>query len=165
MIHPTCREVLATVAASFSREIVPELSSIEARSSAATIEHLLRHVMLRIEEEGEVLMRDIARLRTLLAHIADWMEQTGAVSPESLSTALANEPADLWTLQRQGDEALRLRASLVAVQAQLDGLAGDWAGNEGYQALRREIGGYIGAQLMDEARLIAPAFSGRGPRR
>jgi hypothetical protein len=165
MIHPTCGEVLATVAASFSREIVPELSSVEARSSAATIEHLLRHVMLRIEEEGEVLMRDIGRLRELLAQVADWLEQGGAASATTVRAALASEPSDLWTLSRQGEEAMRLRGSLVAVQADLDALAAGCAQDGGYQAVRRAIGAYIGAQLMDEARLIAPAFSGMGPRR
>ncbi|HUD28799.1 MAG TPA: hypothetical protein VMQ93_08005 [Novosphingobium sp.] len=165
MIHPTCGEVLATVAASFTREIVPELTSIEARSSAATIEHLLRHVMLRIEEEGEVLMRDVARLDGLLSQAADWLDESGSGAAGALRAVLAHERADLWTLSRQGEEALRLRGALVTVQGQLDALAEDWSRDEGYRALRSAIGAYIGAQLMDEARLIGPAFSGRGPRR
>ena len=165
MIHPSASEVLATVLSTFSREIVPELSTVEARSSAATIEHLLRHVLLRIDREGDVLMRDIARLRVLLTDIADWLTVHSPEDAAGVLAVLAEFPGDLTALASQGEEAMRLRGALVSVRQALERLEPGHGGAPPFQALRAAIGTYIGAQLADEATLIEPAFSGRGPRR
>jgi hypothetical protein len=165
MIHPTAAEVLATVLSTFSREIVPDLTTVEARSSGATIEHLLRHVLLRLEHEGEILMRDIARLRRLLDDIAGWLEEVSPVDAAGLRDVLAQEPAQLCSLGTQGVEALRLRGALVSAQETLERLRSGFAQDEAFLALKSAIGAYIAEQLVDEAMLIEPAFSGKGPRR
>lgn len=165
MIHPTCLEVLATVQTTFSRDIVPKLDDIEARSAAATIEHLLRHVALRIEHEGEFLTTDIARLSALLSRAADWMGSRGADNPGSVRDLLAGEERAVGSyrsLEALGSAALALRGALVEVQELLHARdEGDSEAADIHEAVRE----YIGLQLTDEAKLIEPAFSGQGPRR
>lgn len=165
MIHPSAAEVLATVLSTFSREIVPGLTTVEERSSAATIEHLLRHVLLRLEHEGDILMRDIGRLRRLLTDIAGWLEDVSPVDAAALHDVLTHEPTQLCSLGTQGAEAMRLRGALVSAQDALERLRSESAHEEGFLAIKSAIGGYITEQLVDEAMLIEPAFSGEGPRR
>ncbi|MDE2596132.1 MAG: hypothetical protein KGL44_04550 [Sphingomonadales bacterium] len=167
MIHPTCTEVLATVQTAFDEQVVPHLADSEARSAAATIGHLLRHVALRIEQEGQILSDDIARLEALLGRIADWFDETRAADAQPLRAALVPAlPAGRYpSLTLIGERALALRAALVAAQERLQEAAAGHGSEAGYTDLRAGIRDYIAAQLADEARLIAPAFQGRGPRR
>lgn len=167
MIHPSCAEVLATIQTGFEEQIVPHLADSEARSAAATIGHLLRHVALRLDEEGQILTDDIARLRTLLTQIAGWFDNTGLGEAAPLRAAIAQEmpEATYLSLTLLGELALALRGALVAAQETLHGLVGLHGNDPGYQALRDAIRQYIAAQLADEAKLIAPAFQGKGPRR
>ncbi len=57
--------------------------------------------------------------------------------------------------------ALALRTELVDVQRQLM----DDDSDESTQTLHASIREYIAQQLTDEATLIDPAFTGKGPRR
>lgn len=165
MIHPTCLEVLATVQSTFTRDIVPKLSDVEARSAAATIEHLLRHVALRIEHEGSLLTQDIARLVALLGDIAGWMESHDGDAAAAIRATLAAEAKAAGAyrgLDALGEGALRLRGALVEAQKLIyPRVTADPRAAE----LRTRVQRYIGEQLADEAKLIEPAFSGRGPRR
>jgi hypothetical protein len=163
MIHPTCLEVLSTVQSALTREIIPRLTDVDARSTAATIEHLLRHIALRIEHEGQILTTDIARLCDLLKEAAQWQQARGTdPSPlRDLLAAEAREGAGYRNLDQLGAAALRLRAALVDVQRQLMAVEGDDISD----ALHARMRDYIALQLTDEAKLIDPAFTGRGPRR
>ena len=163
MIHPTCSEVLATIQTGFAEQVVPHLHDAEARSAAATIGHLLRHVALRIEGEGQVLTDDIARLRALLRQIEAWFAQAGEAHGIILPADLP--PGTYPSLALLGEQALALRGALVAAQDRLHSLSPVYAADPYYQALRQAIRDYIAAQLADEAKLIAPAFQGKGPRR
>lgn len=167
MIHPTCAQVLGTIQTSFDEQIAPHLADSEARSAAATIGHLLRHVALRIEDEGQILSDDITRLRALLTQIAAWFDATGHGDGAALHGAVAQRlPEGIYpSLTLLGKQALALRGALVAAQARLQKLAAAHGDDAGYRALRDAIRHYIAAQLADEAKLIAPAFQGRGPRR
>lgn len=160
MIHPSCAEVLATIQTGFEEQVVPHLHDIEARSAAATIGHLLRHVALRIEHEGQILLDDIARLEALLGGIAAWFETCGAGDPRAIRAALTDDsPQGVYPgLGLLGERAMRLRGALVKAQEVLHGLPDDGG-------LREAVRGYIAAQLAEEARLIEPAFRGKGPRR
>lgn len=163
MIHPTCLEVLATVQSAFTREIVPRLKDVDGRSTAATIEHLLRHIALRIEHEGRILTDDIARLVELLKAAANWQE--GAMHESAglraLLAAEARAAGAYRNLDELGAAALALRGALVEVQGQL----AERMDRPGSEALHARIREYIGQQLTDEAELIEPAFTGQGPRR
>lgn len=167
MIHPTCTEVLATIQTSFETQIVPFLQDKEAQSAAATIGHLLRHVALRIELEGQILSDDVVRLEALLGRIAHWFDEAGLDAPAPIGAALseASHEGVFPGLDALGERALRLRGALAAAQDALQGLAAHHKSTPGYAALRQEIRSYIAVQLSDEAKLIAPAFQGKGPRR
>jgi hypothetical protein len=167
MIHPTCGEVLATIQTGFEEQIVPHLGPAEARSAAATIGHLLRHVALRIENEGQILFDDLRRLEAVLERIAAWFETSGLGDAAAIRTVLDQTlPQDTYPgLTLFGERALALRGALVAAQDVLHQLAASHGSDPDYAALREAIRGYIAAQLEDEAKLITPAFQGRGPRR
>jgi hypothetical protein len=167
MIHPTCAEVLATIQTGFDEQIVPHLHDNEARSAAATIGHLLRHVALRIADEGQILHDDVARLEALLARIADWLEQVGEGEPSAIRAVVIDRvpPEAYPSLAVLADRALALRGVLVAAQEALHRLAATHGSDPVYGELRQAVRDYIAAQLADEARLIAPAFQGKGPRR
>lgn len=167
MIHPTCAEVLATIQTGFEQQIVPTLGDAEAKSAAATIGHLLRHVSLRIEREGQILLDDVARLETVLGRIAAWLEQTGAGDPGGIRSGLGQAlPSGTYpSLALLGERALALRGALVTAQEALHRLSASHGGDPAYADLRQSIRDYIAVQLADEAKLIAPAFQGKGPRR
>jgi hypothetical protein len=167
MIHPTCAQVLATIQTTFEGQIVPLLADAEARSAAATISHLLRHVALRIESEGQILQDDAGRLEVLLGRIADWFEQSGTGDPAAIRAATGRKlPSGVYPgLALMGEQVLALRAALVDAQERLHALAENHGGDPAYADLRQAIRDYIGAQLADEAKLIEPAFLGKGPRR
>lgn len=167
MIHPTCAEVLATIQTGFDEQIVPHLHDSEARSAAATIGHLLRHVALRIAGEGQILHDDVSRLEALLDRIAGWFEQAGEGDPGDIRAVIANRvPPDAYlSLSLLGERALALRGALVAAQEALHRLSATHGADPAYVDLRQALRDYIAAQLADEARLIAPAFQGKGPRR
>lgn len=167
MIHPTCAEVLATIETGLARDIVPHLHNTEARSAAATIGHLLRHVALRIEDEGQILSDDIARLRRLVSELAGWLD--GPVPPVAASLRATLEgdlPEGVYpSLRLLGERALALRGALVAGQGELHRLRASHGHDAGFQALESAIAAYGAQQLADEGRLIEPAFLGKGPRR
>lgn len=167
MIHPTCTEVLATIQTSFEQQIVPFLQDKEAQSAAATIGHLLRHVALRIQYEGQILSDDVTRLEVLLGRIARWFNEAGLDAPAPIGAALSEalQEGVFPGLDVLGERALKLRGALVAAQETLQGLEAHHESAPGYAALRQGIRSYIAVQLADEAKLIAPAFQGKGPRR
>lgn len=167
MIHPTCAEVLATIQTGFEQQIVPALGDAEAKSAAATIGHLLRHVALRIEHEGQILLDDVARLEILLGRIAAWLEQAPAGDPGGIRAVLGQPlPSRTYpSLALLGERALALRGALVRAQEALQGLSKSHGDDPAYADLRQSIRDYIAVQLADEAKLIAPAFQGKGPRR
>lgn len=167
MIHPTCTEVLATIQTSFDEQIVPFLQDKEAQSAAATIGHLLRHVALRIQSEGQILSDDVARLEQVLGRILQWFDEVGLEAPAATGAALgaASREGVFLSLDALGERALKLRGALNAAQEMLQGLEARHKSAAGYADLRQAIRSYIAAQLADEARLIAPAFQGKGPRR
>ena len=79
--------------------------------------------------------------------------------------------ASCWTqrpypsLERLGELALGLRGALVGAQEKLLALKTRYERDADYIALHQAIRAYIALQLEDEAKLIAPAFLGQGPRR
>lgn len=168
MIHPNVEEILATIQASLNRDIIPALSDIDAISSAATIEHLLRYLAVRIDKEGEMLAKDIHRLERLLEKASEWFDETG-IAPDArikqvaelngLNDGIYNSVRDL------GERVLALRHALALVQQHMKGAIEPADQTPVFFALREDIRVYIAQQLQDEAELIEPAFFGRGPRR
>lgn len=167
MIVPTAREVLAMIERTLTDVVEPDCGTMAARSALATTGHLLRHVQLRLEHEGQVLTDDIAALRPLLHDVAAWLDRTGA-PVASIAAALSRtfRATNAYpTLESLGEEAGTLRHALTDALERLIALRADHGTDPAYLALRQDIRTYLAAQINAEAVYVGPAFTGKGPRR
>ncbi|MGK2908233.1 MAG: hypothetical protein ACSLE1_00270 [Sphingobium sp.] len=169
MIHPSAAQIVRNIEATLVDVVEPAVQTTTARSALATIRHLLRHVALRIDEEGQILADDIPAQVQLLDKIAAYLAETGyAGQSDAVHLALtqATEPdARYPTLVIMGARASRLRQAvqdaLIFLQGERDARGADPA----YLAIRAAIRTYLAAEVTAEAALINPAFEDKGPRR
>ena len=167
MIVPTASEVLATIETTLVNVVVPDARSTSALSALATTGHLLRHVQLRLELEGQILTDDIAALRPLLADTSTWLSAQGnyvASVPTALGTTW-RESGAYPTLASLASEAGAMRHSLTDVLERLIELRDAHRDDQAYLALRTRIRTYLAGQIQSEAAIIDPAFAGKGARR
>jgi len=171
MLLPTSVDLLRCVERTLQTVIVPTLTGTAERSAARTIEHILRHVVLRIEHEGRIFSAEIDLLRPLLERAQGVFDQdfgdapsaaaaraavAAALSPPAATQAyrdVASLAAEVTALRQGVCGALRL---LQQHEATLSASAKDL-----YAALQR----YVAWELDNEAQLIDPAFEGFGARR
>ncbi|WP_336971998.1 hypothetical protein [Sphingobium aromaticiconvertens] len=169
MIHPSAAQIIRTIEATLVDVVEPAVQTTTARSALATIGHLLRHVALRIEQEGQILADDILVQRALLADIATYLATAGDADPgDAIQAALAQAAAPdarYPSLSIMGARASLLRQAiqdaLIFLQDQRDPRKADPA----YQAIRAAIRTYLAAEVQAEGTLIHPAFEDKGPRR
>jgi hypothetical protein len=171
MLLPTSVDVLRCVERTLETVIVPKLTGLGERSAAATIGHMLRHVALRIEHEGQMLSDEIGMLRPLLAQVETYLgtlprDDGGAARLRADMTALLARQfgsGGYRGVASLAEEVSELRQSvcdaLEFVQRQAPGQTGP-AGKLN-EALQR----YIAWEIEQEAKIIDPAFEGFGPRR
>jgi hypothetical protein len=133
---------------------------------------MVRHVEIRIELETAILLDDIDRTATLLDKVAAFLDAAGEVASNcarSIRSTLADAPALLTgasdDAQRARTRALNLRECVYKALACLQKLDATAKGTERYYDTRRMIREYIAYEIEQEARLIQPAFFGKGPRR
>ena len=160
MSRPSAQDVLATIETTLDDIVRPAVSGVEALSALATIGHLLRHVRLRLSFEADILSSEISLLTPLVNDIADWLEGVGAGSlaiPQDRPTSIGVDAlaASTFAWRTAIDEGLEMLQAARATH-------GD---DPAYRALRQRIRDYIATQIIEEARLIDPAFAGKGPRR
>lgn len=169
MIHPSAAQIVRNIEATLVDIVEPAVQTTTARSALATIGHLLRHVALRIEQEGQVLADDIALQTRLLHDIATYCETVGdtaradgihavlakAAEPDSAYPSLAIMGARTSLLGQA------IQDMLIHLQTQRETRQADPA----YQAARAAIRGYLAKQVLAEGALIHPAFEDKGPRR
>jgi len=171
MIYPSAVDCLKSVEYTLKHKIGPSLTGSMERSELASAGHLLRHVICRIESEGEVLSEDIRSLRRLLTDIKTYAASLAYGSPalaRSIEEVLHRRfrPADSYpSLTSLAEEAGALREALAAAQQWLIDKSGDLKDKADYLEIRERIRAYIAQQLTAEASLIEPAFIGHGPRR
>ena len=167
MIYPTVGDVIRRCGEAMDSVVIPGLPQLKDKSSATTIRHLLNFAADRIDIEGQLLFDEIALVRDLLGQTA---EHFGA-QPAPASDVASWIAETRSTLGRQRDpnvypslpilaeEVNHLRdlvsQALVILKRQQDG----------GMTIRQKIRDYIAWQIRQEARLIEPAFQGRGPRR
>jgi len=170
MIYPSAIDCLKTIESTLENKIKPLLSGTFERSTLATVGHLLRHVVCRIEHEGDVLFDDIQALKRLLPEIRRYAAQPGgsnAVIAE-IDDVLARHfrpPGAYPSLTSLAEEAGALREALASAQTWLIATAGERKNRADCQHIREQIRTYIAQQLTGEALLVEPAFVGHGPRR
>ncbi len=173
MINPTAVDILRTIDATIADQIEPSLSNLAGRSAMATVRHLLRHVMVRIETEGQLLTDDIASLRRLLGDIRDYFtalgsEHDGAALSARIDRTLTTpyrDPTQYPNFTMLATEAGALRECLCVVLKHLQTIRGDRHTDPAYTSLRAAIRAYVTTQIEQEEEIIGPAFYGRGPRR
>jgi len=172
MIVPSAADELRCIEETLESVIKPALRGTAEKSAAATMSHLLRHVRLRIEREGQALADDIAAIGPLLAQLSGFCAGSGAPLPEPVEaeidaarTEIAAVPGSYLTLQAMGERAARARRALLEGLCHVQQMGGEAACSAQYRELRTAIRGYLAQELRREGELIHPAFEGRGPRR
>jgi hypothetical protein len=171
MLLPTSADLLRCIERTLETVIAPTLTGSQERSAAATIGHLLRHVALRIEHEGQMLFNDIGILRPLLLQVDAYLGRRPADDARAarvrakIAAALAYPVSsiDYRDVASLAGEVSALRQgvcdALAFVQTQKSDAAG--AAAPVHEALKR----YVAWEIEQEAQLIDPAFEGFGPRR
>ena len=173
MIHPTAADILKTIDATLAAQVAPALDSLDGQSAVATIRHLLRLVLVRIEDEGQNLIDEISALRRLLPSVGDYLRSTGAGMEQrqridaALAEAVAGDAGDARypTLETLAERLSGLREALYQALKTLQALRPERQEQPEYRAIRAAIREYIVWQNEQERKLIAPAFYGQGPRR
>ena len=169
MIHPSAAQIVRNIEATLVDVVEPAVQTTTARSALATIGHLLRHVVLRIEQEGQILADDILVQQALLADVAAYLATAGdAGQAEDIQAVLAQAAAPdarYPSLGIMGARASLLRQAiqdaLIFLQDQRDTRKDAPA----YQTIRAAIRTYLAADVQAEGTLIHPAFEDKGPRR
>lgn len=169
MINPSTAQIVRTIETTLVDVVEPAASSVAARSALATIGHLLRHVALRIEDEGQLLTDDIAALQGLLAQLRDYMEAAGD-APQAMAIADALDRSAPMagrypSLTLMAERAAILRQSVQNALAHLQDQRAERGKDKAYCAARALIRAYLTRQIEAEATLIHPAFEDKGPRR
>ena len=172
MIYPSAVEVLRAILQTHEEVIRPALATTLERSASATISHLLRHVALRIEVEGQLLADDIATARKTLAAVSDYLAALGGGEADARRRAIGElldrrfRPADVYpTLTSMAEEAGAFRQAVSDSLGYLQGIRSAQAHDPRYQAIRDTVRSYVIEQIRREGELIEPAFAGQGPRR
>lgn len=170
MLLPTSVDLLRCVERTLQNVIAPALTDTKERSAAATIGHMLRHVVLRIEHEGRLLFDDIGVLRTLLLEVDEFLagrpadDAAAARIRSGIAAGLARpqNPVGYRDVASLTEEVSALRQcvcdALSYVQTQT-------TGSDAATAVHEAIKHYISWELGQESQLIDPAFEGFGPRR
>lgn len=167
MLNPTPAQILRNIEATLVDVVEPSVTGTTARSALATIGHLLRHVVLRIEQDGALLTADIAASTALLRTVSAYCQQAGDdLQVRQITTVLAAEDDPVSTdpgmLAVRAD---RLRQAVQDVLIHLQGVRAQRRDDPSYLAARDAIRAYLRDQLEAEAKLIHPAFADKGPRR
>lgn len=170
MITVSATDLLRVIDATLADKVEPSLSDLTGRSALATVRHLLNFVRVRIEEEGQVLIDDIAALRALLAEIVDYHHLAGdaaqsAATQAALAAAPVRHPARYPSLDDLGSEAKALREALHQALARLQALRPTRRDDPAYLAIRVAVRAVVVREIEQEGEVVAPAFFGRGPRR
>ncbi|MEJ7935046.1 hypothetical protein WG907_12340 [Sphingobium sp. AN558] len=169
LLTPTATETVRNVRQALEDWIRPATEGSSASSYATTAIVLCRHVEIRLEQEGQQLFDEIARLHVLLARAADVMASHphGARLVPGLRRVLSEkrDPSIYPSLSLTSEDVARLRQHVCDIQEII--IPEDEAGKAlpEVKALRAEIRHYIGWQLEQQQKIVESAFRGNGPRR
>jgi Mg2+ and Co2+ transporter CorA len=127
-------------------------------------------VLVRSEEEGQVLLDEIGELRRLLPGMRDYLTSidAGAEQRQRIDAAIDEAKGDdsrYRRLEMLAERLAGLREALYQALKILQTLRRERQEQPEYRAVRAAIRDYVVWQNEQERKLIAPAFYGRGPRR
>jgi hypothetical protein len=171
VIHPTTIDLLRAVEGNIESKVEPGVTDLAAQSALATIKHVVRHVRIRIEREGQVLFDDIAASRSLLPQLREDLAQ-GDAAAAALAAAIGEGiPREFRPQGRYPDlvsvaeEARFLREMVHQALQILIGQSDHRADDPKYNKLRADVRDYITLQVERQSPLVELAFTGFGPRR
>jgi hypothetical protein len=171
MLVPRSTDVVDTIARALDTTIAPAVSTTHQRSTLTTIDHMLRYLALCLREEGQVLFDEAERLKTLMARLGKaggapgLPDAIGAAAGEMASlAAVRRDPAIYPSRERLATEIREGTECVDRMLREIHAIASKDR-SEAVRSLHAEIRDYIAWQLENEARLIEPAFVGRGARR
>jgi hypothetical protein len=163
-MRPSAVEVMKTIIWTFDEIIMPNPTSAKAQSEMLTVSNLLRHVLLRMEQEGPALLEESMQLRGLLADIVSFAEdkpELGAIA-ERITRDLARLPPidgePLRTVLVLSEENDLLGWTLTAAIEAMHTVRDQYYNDLRYAKLREAIMSYLDNQLAREAAWIDPAF-------
>lgn len=170
MIYPTASDILRCVDQTLADASDIDMPRMAVKSALATSRHMIRHVDLRTSVEAEILRDDMVMTTALLGHTLDYIDKASVPELEPLTAGIR---AVLATgTAAPGDSIEALQASVLVLREQVYGALAalqklDTAdrNQEAYKDLRQQFRSYMTAELAQEARMIIPAFLGKGPRR
>lgn len=169
---PSANDVLYAIEQSLEEIVRPALDTTRPVSCLATVSHMLRHVALRIEHEGQNHLDDIAGMEAVLAEALSYCESLDGAAAEacaakirSARVGLPEDPSRYPSLGELAERTTAYRGGLEVALGFLIGIRAEHRDEPHYQALRESIRTYMAEEILREAKLIHPAFEGRGPRR
>jgi hypothetical protein len=169
MLNPTPSQILRTIEATLVDVVEPAAASTAARSALATIGHLLRHVILYVEQGGQILSSDIADSYALLDKLGAYYTRNGNDAQlwriTDALTQADHRAENSLSLDAMGQRAAILRQAVQDALIDLQQHRSERAGEPAYDTIRNDIRDYLARQLTAEAALIHPAFADKGPRR
>jgi len=172
MIYPTVIDLLRTIDGNLVSKVEPSVADMSARSAIATIRHILRHVRVRVEREGQILTDDIVELRSLLPTLEKDLRRQNEAEGVALASAIGESLRRVYRpkgsypdLVSLAEEAHALRELLQAALQLLIRGESKRAQEPGYLALRSQVRSYITTQVERQSPLVELAFTGFGPRR
>jgi hypothetical protein len=173
MIHPTAEDTLRCVLRAIDDSVLPALEGLPEASTAKTITHLLRHVRVRLEREGQCLFDELNELNALLRELVEYFAVLEAENPAAVELGLLREALQMEeckearypSLHDTGNRIAALRERAYSSLRLLQTTRERRGGEPSYLAIRARIRAYIRWQLQQEGQLIQAAFEGFGPRR
>jgi hypothetical protein len=166
-MQPTTVELLRGVVVNFEELILPDLKPGHAASAGSCIRMVLNHIILRLEQEPQVLLQDIAEKRALFAQLVEQMDRDpklrGIERLSSLSGRMAalakTTPATGYVpvgdLVALDDEMKTAVSDLIEeLHAQRDAIG------EAFDTMREPIRLQLRAQMDREIGMVAPAMDG-----
>lgn len=170
MIYPTANDILRCVDQTLADASDIDMPRMAVKSALATSRHMIRHVDLRTQVEAEILHDDMVMTTTLLGQTLAYIDKASVPALDTLAREIRAVLATGSTAPGEATGALQARVLVLREQAygalaRLQKLDKADKEQEPYQELRQRFRNYITAELTQEARMVVPAFLGKGPRR
>lgn len=172
MIFPTASDVLRCVDQALRDASDSDVPPMAVKSALATCRHLIRHAELRLRHEAGILRDDAVKTTALLETIAAYLDTGADHAMTEMATGIratlsapdtdAGGDDGMGALRTQ---VLTLREQVYTALACLQRLAPQTKAQKEYVEIRQRIRDYIADELVQEARLVQPAFASQGPRR
>lgn len=166
MINPRPKDVLENLLATLDEKILPRITETDVLSALTSTKHLIRYALNQLTHEPDSFAAELPRLTALLGQAKEFLTAAND-APEILAQVNAAVAGDA---SPQNHEALAariqtLREGLHAALGHLIAHRETYIGNPAYTPLRDAIRDYLAWQNAEEAKIIAPTYYGRGPRR